>query len=62
EGSLGKHTQYFREREGKISLADARQQFLKTPVSQGSSNSISLGIDVDPVWMTFTINNTSTVS
>ncbi|NKF49175.1 GGDEF domain-containing protein [Shewanella sp. WXL01] len=59
QGSLGKHTQYFRERDGIISLEQARLRFASDELTQGNSNSISLGINVDPVWMTFEIRNTS---
>ncbi|WP_394129435.1 diguanylate cyclase [Shewanella maritima] len=59
QGSLGKHTEYLREREGKLTLAQARELLRTQALKTGSSNSISLGINVDPVWMTFTVNNTS---
>ncbi|WP_394204490.1 diguanylate cyclase [Shewanella waksmanii] len=60
QGSVGPHMQYFRERDGEIVLAQAQQRFQQGPLLQGSSNSISLGISVDPVWMTFTVSNTAT--
>ncbi|WP_299569025.1 diguanylate cyclase [uncultured Shewanella sp.] len=62
QGSLGKHTQYFRERDGTVSIDDAIKRFESTRLSHGASNSISLGIDVAPVWMSFNINNTSNMS
>ncbi|MGZ9899561.1 sensor domain-containing diguanylate cyclase [Shewanella gaetbuli] len=58
-GSMGKHIEYFRERDGKISLQQARQKFQTEELTKGTSHSISLGIGVDPVWMTFSINNTT---
>ncbi|MCL1067828.1 sensor domain-containing diguanylate cyclase [Shewanella olleyana] len=60
QGSLGKHTQYFREVDGKMSLESALTAFQSDSLFHGSTNSISLGIDVAPVWMRFTINNRST--
>ncbi|WP_197495547.1 sensor domain-containing diguanylate cyclase [Shewanella sp. UCD-FRSSP16_17] len=62
KGSVGKHTAYFRERDGKLSLTEARQQFQTTELSLGSSNSISLGIGVDPVWMSVKVNNVANTS
>jgi len=58
EGTLGKYVQYFQERDGKLSLAQARQKFASSTVKEGSNNSISLGLGVDPVWMKFTVKNT----
>ncbi|WP_028774964.1 sensor domain-containing diguanylate cyclase [Shewanella waksmanii] len=59
QGSVGTHTQYFRERDGVLVLSEAQQRFAAGPLTTGSSNSISLGISVDPVWMTFTVSNTA---
>ncbi|PMG77329.1 hypothetical protein BCU84_11005 [Shewanella sp. 10N.286.51.B7] len=59
QGSLGKQTQYFREQNNKLSLSQALEHFETGSLTRGSSNSISLGIDVTPVWMMFTVNNTS---
>jgi diguanylate cyclase (GGDEF)-like protein len=59
EGALGKYTHYFQEKNGRLSLAQAQQHFSVSSTKKGSSNSISLGLGVDPVWMKFTINNTS---
>ena len=42
EGTLGKYIQYFQERDGKLSLAQARQKFASSTVKEGSNNSISL--------------------
>jgi diguanylate cyclase (GGDEF)-like protein len=58
EGTLGKYIQYFQERDGKLSLAQARQKFASSTVKEGSNNSISLGLGVDPVWLKFTVKNT----
>ncbi|MGJ8694204.1 MAG: sensor domain-containing diguanylate cyclase [Thalassotalea sp.] len=59
EGALGKHTQYFQEPYDRLSLAEAREYFHIYSTHKGTSHSISLGIDVAPVWMKFTINNSS---
>ncbi len=59
--TLGKYTQYFQEQNGKISLAQARQHFSVSKVKKGTSNSISLGLGVDPAWMKFTVTNTSAI-
>ncbi|WP_153912609.1 sensor domain-containing diguanylate cyclase [Shewanella sp. TC10] len=59
QGSLGKHTEYFREQDNKLSLEAALKVFASNKLLHGTSNSISLGIDVAPVWMKFTINNRS---
>jgi diguanylate cyclase (GGDEF)-like protein len=61
EGTLGKYVQYFQEHDGELSLAEARQYFDSSTVKQGSNNSISLGFGVDPVWMKFTVKNTSEI-
>ncbi|GAA0790686.1 MULTISPECIES: sensor domain-containing diguanylate cyclase [Pseudomonadati] len=59
QGHLGKYTEYFRESDREITLTEAREHFNTVPLSKGSSHSISLGIDVAPVWMTFTVDNTT---
>jgi len=61
EGTLGKYIQYFQERDGELSLTEARQKFNSSTVKKGSNNSISLGLGVDPVWMKFTVSNTSEI-
>ena len=60
DGTLGKQTQYFQEFNGKLSIDQARQYFDGSPVQQGSSNSISLGLGVDPAWMKITVFNEQT--
>ena len=57
--TLGKYTQYFQEPHDKLTLAQARDTFNFSSTKKGTSNSISLGLDVAPVWMKFTVNNTS---
>ncbi|MCO4799800.1 MAG: hypothetical protein KC484_11310, partial [Colwelliaceae bacterium] len=57
EGVLGKHVQYFQEEKVKLTLFQAQQFFTTANITAGSSNSISLGIDVAPVWIKFSINN-----
>lgn len=59
EGTLGKYVQYFQETNNRLTLVEAEQKFYQSYVKHGSSNSISLGIDVSPAWMKFTVNNTS---
>lgn len=59
EGTLGKYLQYFQEAEKRLTFSQAQQHFQQSSVKKGSSNSISLGIDVAPAWMKFTINNTN---
>jgi diguanylate cyclase (GGDEF)-like protein len=57
EGTLGKYIQYFQEQNTKLSLSEAQYHFTHSKTIQGSSNSISLGIDVAPVWMKFSVSN-----
>ena len=57
--TLGKYTKYFQEPHDKLTLAQARDTFNFSSTKKGTSNSISLGLDVAPVWMKFTVNNTS---
>ncbi|NMP30667.1 GGDEF domain-containing protein [Thalassotalea sp. M1531] len=59
DDTLGKHTQLFQEQSRKLSLEEARAQFAQGYFRSWSSNSISLGIDVEPAWMKFRVNNTS---
>jgi diguanylate cyclase (GGDEF)-like protein len=58
EGPIGKYLQYFQESGKRLTLSEAQHHFLQSNVKKGSSNSISLGIDVAPVWLKFTVNNT----
>lgn len=58
EGTLGKYLQYFQESNSRLTLSEAQQQFHQSNIKKGSSHSISLGIDVAPAWMKFTVNNT----
>ncbi|WP_286264037.1 sensor domain-containing diguanylate cyclase [Thalassotalea atypica] len=57
DGTLGKYTQYFQDQSGSLSFEQAHQIFKASTVRQGNANSISLGLDVAPVWMKFTIHN-----
>ena len=60
-GTLGKYSEYFQERDGQLNLIQAQKAFLHTDTNKGTSNSISLGINVDPVWMKITVNNSSDI-
>ena len=59
EGALGKYTRFFQENSGRLSFEEARNYFNISRARKGTTNSISLGIDVDPVWMKININNSS---
>lgn len=64
DGTLGKYIQYFQEKghngiSSKLTLEEAKSVFDTSQVKQGSTNSISLGIGVDPAWMKFSIDNNS---
>lgn len=59
QGTLGKHLQYFQELNGQLTLDEAKQKFRSSMTKKGSSHSISLGINVAPVWMNFAVNNTN---
>jgi two-component system, sensor histidine kinase LadS len=58
-GTLGKYLQYFQESGKRLTLSEAQNHFLQSNIKKGSINSISLGIDVAPAWMKFTIKNTN---
>ena len=62
DGTLGKHLQYFQESSNSLTLLDAQKRFTHSRVKAGTSHSISLGIDVAPVWMKFTVKNTNEFS
>ena len=55
-GMLGQSIQYFQE-QTPLTLAQAKIHFANGQVKQSSSNSISLGIGVNPVWLKFTLRN-----
>ena len=55
-GSLGKYVYYFQEQEQQLSVNQAIARF-QSPVSQGKSDSIALGIGTNPVWLKFSIDN-----
>lgn len=55
--AIGKNIEYFQESTEVLTLEKAIQTFNTKDVRQGTSDSISLGIGVDPVWLKFTINN-----
>lgn len=56
-GTVGTYIQYFQESDKKLSLPQAISIFSQGKTKQGSSNSISLGIGVKPVWMKFSVSN-----
>lgn len=58
-GTLGKYTEYFQETSKKLTLQQAIKRFERGEIKVGSSNSISLGLDVAPVWMLIKVNNSS---
>lgn len=55
--TVGKYISYFQEQNNVLSIEQAQAIFDSKNVKQGSSNSISLGIGVNPVWMKFSIHN-----
>ncbi|WP_343824227.1 diguanylate cyclase [Psychrosphaera haliotis] len=57
-GTPGKLIQYFQEQNTRLTFQQAQQHFSSTQVKTGSSDSIALGIGVDPVWLKFKVNNT----
>ena len=61
-GAVGKHLYFFQEKNEKLTPLIARQQFKQSIIQSGASHSISLGIDVAPVWLKFSVNNTSDIA
>jgi len=60
DGTLGKHLIYFQEQNGKkLSIEQAINYFNEKESIQGTSNSISLGIAAEPVWLKISVNNTN---
>lgn len=55
--TIGKKIEYFQEEGSKLTLEQATQIFNTQRTKQGTSDSISLGIGVNPVWLKFTVNN-----
>lgn len=55
--TVGKYIEYFQEEDQVLSIKQAQKMFDSNRVKQGSSNSISSGIGVNPVWMKFSIHN-----
>ncbi|WP_100642961.1 diguanylate cyclase [Alteromonas facilis] len=49
--TAGKFTNYFQESEKRLSIEQAIEHFNSRPLNLGNSQSISLGISVDPVWL-----------
>lgn len=58
--SLGKHIRYIRESDARLTLTQVQAAFETGDVSYSNNDSISLGIGVNPVWLAFKVNNTST--
>ncbi|MGJ8679531.1 sensor domain-containing diguanylate cyclase [Paraglaciecola sp.] len=59
-GTVGKSVEYFQETDKKLSLTDAQKRFNSSTTKTGASDSISLGIGVNPVWLKFTVLNNKT--
>lgn len=64
DGTLGKYIQYFQEKgnngvSNRLTFTEAKRVFDTSQSKQGSTNSISLGIGVDPAWMKFSVDNNS---
>jgi len=58
EGTLGNYLTYFQESKNqKLTLDQAIKHFNGKNVIQGNSNSISLGIGTEPVWLKISVNN-----
>ena len=59
--AIGQQIHYFKESGGvKLSFTQAKDRFHSSQLQQGSSQSISLGIGVDPVWLRFAVDNPQT--
>ena len=56
---IGQHSLYFQEDAERLSVQQAMERFASTPVKQGNSPSIALGIGANPAWFSFTLNNPS---
>ena len=54
---IGKDLQYFQEDGTRLSIAQARERFQSGLVKDSSSDAISLGLGVKPVWLKTTIQN-----
>ncbi|MCF2948529.1 sensor domain-containing diguanylate cyclase [Paraglaciecola aquimarina] len=62
EGTIGARVEYFQEADKPLSLAQAQKNFTTSSIKTGSNQSISLGINVAPAWLKFTVlNNSSTL-
>ena len=58
EGTLGNYLTYFQEvNNQRLTLDQAIKHFDEQNVIQGNSNSISLGIGTEPVWLKVSVNN-----
>lgn len=58
DATLGQYLSYFQEQKNApLLLEEAIKRFEDGDVRQGSSNSISLGIGVNPVWLKATVRN-----
>lgn len=62
EGTVGKYINYFQEKNATLTIEEAQYYFVNSMAKKGSSNSISLGIDVAPVWLKFSVNNPSSAA
>lgn len=62
DNTLGKFIAYFQEEQNeKLSLQQAIKRFEQKDVLQGTSNSVSLGLGVAPVWIKFSIENNTQI-
>lgn len=58
ESTLGKYLRYFQEQEKTpLTIDEAITQFSGDTISDGTGNSISLGIGVRPVWLKVSVNS-----
>lgn len=54
---LGKHIEFFQEHEKPLSVQESRAMFSQGKGVDSTRDSIALGIGVDPVWLSVTVNN-----
>lgn len=62
EITAGQYTRYFQESENRIELPDAMIEFASRFHPVGSSESISMGISVPPVWLNTQLQNDANTS
>lgn len=56
DSAIGQHIEYFQESSKRLTVEQAMAIFNQGIAKQSTSDSISLGIGVAPVWLKFTVN------